>query len=738
MNLNKSLIKRIMPEVPRSTTIKKNKLTDEHWYTGSGYASLIETPDFMKVHLYRSVAESTFTDTSFGGHIVVNPPYGFTSYADLPLRQSSLFRNQDFVERPSINIGMGRYYAEAIDNTGKSSTLYLRHGRPKFSSFLSYYMNAVDYGKLVATRGGSLIWYNLGRAYGAKLLATGALGRTSFFTRFFFRYSWFMIALTSLSLLKELALGFNDANYYEMSPTPHNHLMAANSILAALVAERGFIHPIVPSVTKHSSIHYKSEDDKKYGSPVMFDGTDTKELQQLMPSLFKENGMISLPSYIARPMHMYLEYRKSMEKLLNSRVDKALSGQNVVLFTSDDRPIDEGDWNPNATTIPTVSFEEHLDHLKEIGQGAKVDLEIEKAVNKVGSDAPIASTKDNEESETFTLGDPPYVNGDIKKPDPDIKKAKEDSISALEMLKVITKDGLSQVAYRVDYIGESSDTFSNTFKDIPAKSAINSVTGAVRDIRFNFSDGNLISSTISDVIGAARDVAMGAADTVTAGISNVVASALLGAFFEFPQMWDDSSVQLDTHSFSMTLGGPYGNALSLMRDIDIPLSLILAAVLPSEVGRSAYASPFLTSAYVRGVCNIELGMLRSLTIKRNTGGLKHTRDGVPLQLEISFDIVDLAPLIKAPVSSGIFGALDILADETSGMSRYIGVLSGRSYHSDKFVTRRAAVKASAALFGASIYTAPESLALLASDNMLGRFITGLQSDESLITAYDAQ
>ena len=738
MNLSKTFIKRIMAEVPSDTTIGTETYNDSEWYTGSTYASLIDTPDFMKTHLYRTVAESTFTDTSFGGHIVVNPPYGFTSYADVSVGQSTLFREKDYVEKPSVNIGMGRYYAEAIDNNMHTSTLYLTPGRPNFTSFLGYYMNAVDYGKLVASRGGSLLWYNLGRAYGAKLLVTGALGRASFFTRFFFRYSWFMIGLTALSTLKELALGFNDSNYYSMTPTPHTHLMSANAILAGLVAERGFIHPIVPNITKHLTKTYKPDEKKKYGSPVFFDGEDTKELQRLMPSLFKENGMISLPAYIARPMVKYLEYRKATEALLESRVDKALSGQGIVLFKKDDRPIDSGDWNPNSTTVPTISFEEHLKHLNDIGQGAKIDAEIQSAVNKLTDNDKIDTTSDNtDDVNDFKFGDAPYeADGSIKTSDPDIKNAKDKAITALETQKVIVKDGLSQIAFHVDYQGGQSDTFSNTFKDIPAKSALNTVTGAVRDIRFNFSDGNIVNDAVTKIIGSARDVAMGVATEVTAGISNVVAGTLLGAYFDMPQMWNDSNTQLHSHTFKMTLGGPYGNPLSLVRDIDIPLSLLLAFALPNEVGRSAYTSPFLTSAFMRGGCNIKLGMFKSLTIKRSTGGLKHTRFGVPLQLEVSFEIVDLEPMLRAPISNGLFGALDILADEQNAVSRYIGVIAGRSYHSDKFRSRRAVVKASASLFGASVVVSPESLTLLAMDNMLGRFITALNTDESLITAYD--
>ena len=737
MNLDKTLIKRVMPEVSSNKSIKHDTYSDSEWYTGGAYASLTETPDFMKTHLYRSVATSTFTDTSFGGHIVVNPPYGFTSYADVAVGQSTLYRDKDYVERPSINIGMGRYYAEAIDNNAHTSTLFLTHGRPSFTSFLGYYMNAVDYGKLVASRGGSLVWYNIGRAYGAKLLVSGALGRAGFFTRFFFRFSWFMIALTALSVLKKLALGFHDSNYYSMTPTPHQHLMSANAILASLVAERGFIHPIVKDVTKHTSLEIKDETAKKYGSPVFFDGEDTKELQKLMPSLFMENGMISLPNYIARPMHKYLEYKKAMDKLLNSRVDKALSGKGVVLFTKNDKPIDEGDWNPNATETPTISFEEHLDNLKKIDQGVDIDAEIEQAVGKLTEDAKIDTVEDNTSTETADVkfGDAPY-DGDTDKDDPDVKKAEEKALSAIDMYNVIVKDGLAQVGYRVEYVGDQTDTFSNSFKDIPAKSALNTVTGAVRDIRFNFNDGNIINDTISSVIGSARDVAFGAADTVTAGISNVVAGALLGAYFDMPQMWNDSTTQLHKHTFKMTLGGPYGNALSLMRDIDIPLSLLLAGALPNEVGRSAYSSPFLTSAFMRGVCNIKLGMFESLSIRRNTGGLKHTRYGVPLQIEVTFTIVDLEPLLRTPLSSGMFGALDILADEQSGLSRYIGMIAGRSYHSDKFKSRRAAIKASATMFGASVYTSPTSLTLMGMDNMLGRFITALNTDESLITAYD--
>ena len=92
----------------------------------------------------------------------------------------------------------------------------------------------------------------------------------------------------------------------------------------------------------------------------------------------------------------------------------------------------------------------------------------------------------------------------------------------------------------------------------------------------------------------------------------------------------------------MKLVSPSGDKLSIFFNILVPLFHVLALTLPRQHNADAngYVSPFLIRAYYKGMFNIDLGLITSMSINKGSEG-EWTKDGLCTVMEISFEIEDL-------------------------------------------------------------------------------------------------
>ena len=67
---------------------------------------------------------------------------------------------------------------------------------------------------------------------------------------------------------------------------------------------------------------------------------------------------------------------------------------------------------------------------------------------------------------------------------------------------------------------------------------------------------------------------------------------------------------------------------------------MLALTLPRDSGTQAYISPFLLRCYYKGMFNIDMGIMESLSVSKGAEG-EWTSYGLPTVVEISFSIKDL-------------------------------------------------------------------------------------------------
>ena len=181
-------------------------------------------------------------------------------------------------------------------------------------------------------------------------------------------------------------------------------------------------------------------------------------------------------------------------------------------------------------------------------------------------------------------------------------------------------------------------------------------------------------------MGAVKDLALGALDGVTMGMSNLALGLGGSGFIDIPKHWQSSTAQLPRSSYTMKLISPYGNAISQIQNIYIPLCMILAGTLPIATGKQSYTSPFICQLFDRGRCQIRLGMIESLQITRGTSNLAFDLNGNALALDVTFTVVDLSSIMYMPLTTGTLGGVDMTMDEDNILMDYFAVLAGQDLY----------------------------------------------------------
>lgn len=231
------------------------------------------------------------------------------------------------------------------------------------------------------------------------------------------------------------------------------------------------------------------------------------------------------------------------------------------------------------------------------------------------------------------------------------------------------------VGFRVEKSVDSTESFSSQTGMSEVAQAINSKIRAAQNISFTAMQGNLSDGAVGQAVKGVMDglggFVKGASDVV--GLNGLTSIMTGTGVIDIPEVWQGSSASKN-YSFQLELRAPYGDPLSIMQSIYVPLALILAGALPRAIGPTAYTSPFLCRAYCKGMFAVPLGMIDSLTIRR--GGEQHgwNAQRLPTAVSVSFTIKDLSPTMYAALGDQslwhqVFG-------ENSSFQEYLLTLSG--------------------------------------------------------------
>ena len=572
-----------------------------------------------------------FADSSLGGNYYINPLPAYTEYADLP-ESSGLGIKPEFYNGE----GMGPYYSEAFDDNAQ--VIHMRFGVPEFNSLTTFFTGFYDSGASLLARTGRApgAFYQMGRALG--FVATIPL--------------WPIILIGNMY---RWAMNNPASKYYFLKPAMPLYWNAVNSMANRIAVDMG----IIPMAFTEKQTKYLGESPDIANDT--FDAADIAMMHSLSPDIYSKKGGIDVYAVANRYTRRVHRYQEQLQKVQESAAEARNLASRIKTFL-------EGAEHQEASKDPGTE-----------GINAYLDRYLASDAGKLNSPLTDDASLDAQEEKTGRAQE-----------DKDGNVVASWLGSLWEMGKAELSDGSAFVSFRVNNTGTNSESFSSTTKQSDLQGMINSRSTQSRSMRFSFANGNvsdnIIAEAVGGIIGAVKDVAMGVAD----GFQVSGIAALWGsAFIDIPEHWDDSTFSGATSSFTIQLRSPYGNKLARYNNLMVPLTMLLAGVLPLSTGKHSYTSPFLCELWNKGRTQIRLGMITELSVSRGEGNLGWTQDDEPLGIDVTFTVKDLSTMLHMPITSEAFiDPLSGLFSEDTSFSDYLAVLSSLSMADQFYISRR--------------------------------------------------
>lgn len=573
-----------------------------------------------------STATLKYTDSSLGGNTVINPPPQYTRYADI--RSKGIFANTQEVSthtpKAYAPLGMGRYYSEAIDDN--KQVIHLRFGIPSYNSLTQFFTGF----------------------YSGKLAAAARAGRfTDNMVQNFFSFAGNLVglAIAPLFLIPIAVMMLGDAvryfanwptsKFYTMKPVMPLYWNAVTSMVNQMAVNSG-LSAFVD--TNQSKTVGKGGDAANLGS-----NSAMNMVGHFLPKgLIASNGTIDVYAMANRASRLEIDYSRRLSKAFDAAAGSKQSYfdilRNFANTTKDGGGFDQK--QPNLASY----LSNFIEKLGNWNKASSDDDTVEKDIRSTESKDADGNYQAPSNVQDFLN----YFNSNLN-------------------------DGSEWASFRVDYTGPVNESFSNSVAESSLASKINSMSSTNREIRMNAADGNL---------GGGAGVLADALKGFVSGVAEVIhvdgLAALAGsAFVDIPKHWDTSSAKLPQSTYTMTLISPYGNPVSQLFNIWIPLSMLLAGALPLATGKQSHTAPFLCELHDRGRCMTRLGIIDNLTITRGTSNLGFNNDAKALAVEVSFSVLDLSGVVAMPIQPGfsISEKIGGLFDGDNAFNDYLMTLS---------------------------------------------------------------
>lgn len=645
---------------------------DQDWARSAFLVSDVKLTNKRDIqNRYWSSAAAKYTDTRLGGTIGINAKPQFTPYCDIREAGRMPGRVPVSLTNTTGNHGMGGYYSEAIDDP--SQTIFLTMGVPQYNSISNFISNAFnsELTSMARTGRGPSAWYTAGKV----------IGTVGVVTTFPFISAAVYIGKFALSLLARPS-----SKYYSMKPTMPMYWNVVNLLTNTWAVNRGLLPKIL-----------QSDEQQKQGKPfsIATDQGYLDMLNSLMPDVFTgshSNGASSntFDVYAIANRAQRIANRMiqaDFERLNKGGVDTALG---YVEDNLAPRPLEKS-WVSNDGKTPTLAA--MLDRMIKLSTFfGKQEGETEKQELNPRIDA--ATGKEQDPSYFSAFGD--YFDAEFN-------------------------DGSKFATFKVAHTGQVQESFGNAVSESEISQKLNGISSQIRSARFSFQDGNILGGALGGIvdstIGAVKDLAVGALDGVLMNNIGAMLTGMAGSgYVDIPKVWQSSSATLPRSTYTLELVAPYGNIISQAQNIYIPLFMLMAAALPLSTGKQSYTSPFLVQLFDRGRCQVQLGMIESLSISRGTSNLAYDTEGHCLGMEVTFTVVDLSSIMHMPVSTGSAGYLATM-DEDNILVDYLAVLAGQDIFSQTQPLTKAKLNFAKWINNKTAATSPAYISSVLHDSM---------------------
>ena len=674
--------------------------------------------------------------TNVGEYLTNNSCYADVEVSMLPPKRDS---KKDIGDRASFGYGMGRYYSEAIDDN--ATTIFLEFGLPKFNSMLSFFTRAIDgEDSMVANYGYVPVGYTLGKAggYFAMFCAFPLMTIMIFVTKLFINFVasgpfqfyymkpamvqyWGVVNLIVNQMMTELGIfspsigEANPENQAEKIGMPvkmdDKDLHDLSIYMPGIFNPKsGYLDVYAVAQTSQAVVNAVTQAEYDYYGELG-NALENKDLNANHVKGFVIKNLTNSVKYWpggkvfneldvkTRFSFLRKTYFNGIEDTIKSNGNKeavppnsiVVKGENGYEYEDVKQHLKSRKSDGNVKGLYSQRMDPNtgrvVSSVTEKGRKKTDDLDADTEILGKSMSEQEARTELSLDSNNFKANEDGTYNYTPNQGDASILQNIKDWLgNAGEYFDSAFRGGGSYAIFNVDYQGSASDSISNSYSDIDTGGFLNSVSQGARHMKFNLAGGNIFGGLQETLIKEVAGFISGAVEGVSYGLSNVVRTLLGGGYVDIPKKWDDSDIQLHSSSYTIDLVAPYGNIYSQIQNVYLPLAMLLAGSLPLATGKASYTSPFLCSLFNKGVQEIKLGMITSLSIERGTSNLPFTRNKRPLGIKVSFTVTDFSNLMAAPVKAGIIDSIfDFSLEDDTPFGRYIGVLCSRDLYSSKYL-----------------------------------------------------
>lgn len=635
---------------------------------------------------YYSSADVKFTDTRLGCNIGINPRPQYCMYSDVPAKGRLSGRSDVTPGHTSGNYGMGRQYSEFIDDPAQR--IYITFGVPQYNSLYQFLQAAYESEQMTLARTGrgSSLFYKAGQIAGSIALFTA--------------FPLFSITILAAKGIRAL---FNRpvSKFYTLKPAMHLYWSSVNQLVNAMAINRGIFPKILDS-----------EEGQRIGRPYKLDEEYLSLLADLMPDVFRNAGLAehTFDMYAAASKAQRLSNKVIEEEYKEINAGTATDYEGYVKKTWSSKDghatyLTDSEGNPTLASF--------LDHIASFRTWFKDDT---------------TSADGIEIDPRVGVGD--GVNQSVS------DRATQEVDGFASYMDAMIRDGTLFATFIVDHTGAMSESWSNAVVESELSQKLNGMVNDVAEARFSFADGNIIGGIPGKIIGtavsAATDVITGTLNGISAGLFDTLHGLAGGGYIDIPKHWQSSSFNATRANYTMQLISPYGNPISQLMNIDIPMAMLMAGALPRSTGKASYTAPFLCQIFDRGRCQIRLGMIESLSFSRGTSHLSYGDLGNALAVDVSFSVVDLSSIMHMPVFSGKLGDIDITTDEDNILADYMAVLAGMSIESQIYDFPRAKIFFAKKIAQLGKFTSPAYYASMFNQSTVANLLRNFTRPSSLL------
>lgn len=558
-----------------------------------------------------SGAFNKFTDTTPGGNFTINNPPQACRYADRKNLALRKYLGQENI-RASNYKGMGRYYSEAYDDN--AVRVHLSFGVPEFNSITRFFSNFYDPEMGIMARTGETagLSYKLGKAIGWLVSAP-------------------LIPFVLAGSLIRYLSGKPSSKYYYVKPTMGPYWNAVNIMANKLAVNMGLQDGVFSDKTTEETVPEAGGRTTKVKRADYSSGENGRpgptwtEYNKILPELFRSEGGIDVYAMATRAQRLYdAQLRAEINAIESAATQQELEQKLAAVM--------------NGNFTANVMDKNIADYTQKYRESSLAKVKEAEAAAKAAAG----------DGETFKSDEPGFT----------------------DYFQAEMRDGATWIALRLDEAGSIGESFSNSTKEPSIAATINGISSKAQEMKVNTMNLNLGGGIVGDTLSA---FAEGLGSFIDGTLDGIGLSGLAvlggGAFADIQDVWDNSTADLPTESFTIQLRTPYGNKVSIFQNLYMPLAMLLAGALPLSTGPSSYTSPFMCQCFVPGRMQTRCGMITSLNITRGTSNAGWSVDGLPLGIDISFTVTDMSKVMHVPLDerAGIL-------DDDNAFNDYMAIL----------------------------------------------------------------